>query len=175
MSLETPRLLIRPLTEDDAPFILRLLNEPSFHRFIGDKGVRSVADARRYIVTGPMESYRRFGFGLYLVVCRTSGDAAGICGLVRRELLDDVDLGFAFVPEFWSLGFAREASQAVLAEAWQRFSLSRVVAITATENTSSIGLLQRLGFQFEKVVHPFGANDPVDLYSLSRESAIDSN
>ncbi|MEM9058072.1 MAG: GNAT family N-acetyltransferase [Pseudomonadota bacterium] len=168
MALTTPRLLVRPMTDDDAPFILRLLNEPSFLHFIGDKAVRDLDDARRYIASGPGESYARFGFGLYLVLCRDSGLPAGICGLVQRPSLRDVDLGFAFVPEYWSQGFAAEASAAVLHEAWERFELARVVAVTVAENARSIRLLERLGFRFDRIAHPFGADDPVNLYVLDR-------
>ena len=166
MPLETSRLLIRRMTEQDAPFMLRLLNEPSFLHFIGDKGVRNLDDARRYVASGPAASYERFGCGLYLVAMKDNGEPAGMCGLVRRELFKDVDLGFAFVPECWSSGFAFEASRAVLAEAWDQFALPRVLAITVAHNARCIALLERLGFRYEKVVHPFGDDDPVQLYSL---------
>ena len=112
--LKTERLVLRHLNAEDAPFILRLLNEPSWLQFIGDRGVRTLADAQRYIETGPIEMYGRLGFGLYHVRLAQSGEPIGMCGILKRESLKDVDLGFAFLPEFWGKGYAREASAAVL-------------------------------------------------------------
>ena len=100
--LETPRLVLRWVTTDDAPFIFELLNEPSFLQYIGDKGVRSLEDARNYILTGPVASYQRFGFGLYLVLLKESGTPIGMCGLLKRDSLPDVDVGYAYRPAFWS-------------------------------------------------------------------------
>src|ERR1700704_4791358 len=108
--LETDRLLLRKLTADDAEFILDLLNQPSFLQFIGDKGVRTLDDARQYILAGPVASYERFGFGLYLTALKESQVSIGICGLIKRETLEDVDVGFAFLPQFWSKGYAFEAA-----------------------------------------------------------------
>ena len=96
--IETPRLALHRLTTDDADFILELLNEPSFLRYIGDKGVRTREDACQYILAGPMASYDRFGFGLYRVERKDSGEPIGMCGLLKRESLEDVDVGFAFLP-----------------------------------------------------------------------------
>src|SRR5579863_8231406 len=97
--IPTERLVLRHLDLNDDAFILELLNEPAFLRFIGDKGVRTLDDARDYISKGPIDSYRRFGFGLYLVSVRSGGTPVGICGLVKRDTLDDVDVGFAFLPQ----------------------------------------------------------------------------
>ena len=91
--LETDRLTLRHLTRDDAEFILQLLNEPSWLRFIGDKGVRTIEDARKYILNGPVEMYSRLGFGLYLVELNDEDTSIGICGLIKRDSLDDVDIG----------------------------------------------------------------------------------
>jgi RimJ/RimL family protein N-acetyltransferase len=115
--LETSRLELRRLSEDDAPFILALLNEPSFIRNIGDRGVRTIDDARGYIAQGPMASYARFGFGLYLVELREPRTPIGICGILKRDQLPDPDIGFAYLPAYWSKGCAREAAEAVKAYA----------------------------------------------------------
>src|SRR4051812_3493153 len=112
--LETKRLRLRRLFPADAPFILRLLNEPSWLRFIGDRGVRTLDDARNYIVNGPQQMYHSAGFGLFLVELRESCLAIGMCGLLRRATLPDVDIGFAFLPEHWGQGYAFEAAQATL-------------------------------------------------------------
>ena len=149
--LETGRLVLRRLSTDDAPFLLELLNEPSFLRHIGDKGVRTEADARRYVETGPLASYERFGFGLWRVERKDGGEPIGMCGLLKREALPDVDVGFAFLPRYWRSGYALEAASAVLASARDAFGLSRVVAITAPDNVASIRLLERLGFRFERM------------------------
>src|SRR5262245_42217627 len=96
--LETSRLLLRRLTEDDAPFVLELVNDPDWLRYIGDKKVRNLVDACRYLQEGPLLMYQRCGHGLYAVELKSSGLLIGICGLIKREGLDDVDLGFAFLP-----------------------------------------------------------------------------
>jgi RimJ/RimL family protein N-acetyltransferase len=137
---------LRPLRLEDAPFILELLNEAGFLRFIGDKGVRTLEDARDYISKGPLESYGRFGFGLYLASL-TDGTPVGICGLVKRETLPDVDLGFAFLSRHWSKGYAVESATAVLAYARDTLGLGRIVAITAPGNQGSIAVLEKVGLR----------------------------
>lgn len=148
--LETPRLSLRELSVEDAEFIVRLLNEPSFVRNIGDRGVRTADDARTYIRQGPIDSYERHGFGLYLVELKGRRVPIGICGLLKREFLDDVDIGFALLPEFWSQGYAFEAASAVIARA-RDAGFTRVLAITSQENDPSIRLLRKLGFYFERL------------------------
>lgn len=150
--LETERLTLRRMSAEDAPFILTLLNEPSFLRFIGDKGVRTLEAARTYIETGPVASYERFGFGLYLTLLKGSAVPIGICGLVKRETLSDVDIGFAFLPGFWRQGYAFEAASAVMSHARNVCGLQRLVAIAAPGNAASVKLLERLGLTFERMV-----------------------
>jgi RimJ/RimL family protein N-acetyltransferase len=149
---ETERLIIRRLEIGDAEFILGLLNDPSFLRFIGDKGVRTLDDARRYLANGPIASYERFGFGLYLTSLRDDGAPIGICGLLKRDSLNDVDVGFAFLPRFWSKGYAFEAATAVMAYGRNVLGLRRIVAVTSPDNESSIRLLEKLGMRFESMV-----------------------
>lgn len=165
-ALETPRLRLRPLVEADAPFILQLLTDPSFLTFIGDRGVRTTADARAYIVDGPMASYAANGYGLYLVARRADGAPMGMCGLVKRPSLPTTDLGYAFLPPFWGKGYATEAGTAVLADAYQTHQLSRVLAITALDNTRSIRVLERLGFQFEKLLRLSEDSAEVRLFAV---------
>ncbi len=159
--VDTDRLVIRRLTLDDAEFIVGLLNQPSFLRFIGDKGVRTLDDARDYLLKGPLGSYDRFGFGLYLVALKDSAAPIGICGLLKREALDDVDVGFAFLPDFWSQGYAFEAAAAVLAHGRRDLGLGRIVAIVTPDNDRSIALLERLGMRFERLVRL--ADDATEL------------
>ena len=165
--IETDRLLLRRLTTDDAEFILELLNEPSFLRFIGDKGVRTLADARAYIVQGPLASYEQHGFGLLLVSLKDGADSIGICGLLKRETLADVDLGFAFLPRFWSQGFAREAAEAVKAHGLNALALERIVAITNPDNETSIRLLEKIGFQFERMIKLAEDGAETKLFALA--------
>jgi RimJ/RimL family protein N-acetyltransferase len=166
--LETPRLVIRRMSTDDAPFVLALLNEPSFIQHIGDKGVRTLDDARAYITSGPLASYARHGFGLYLVALRETAEAIGMCGLLKRDYLPDPDLGFAFLPRFWSKGFAYESATAVLAYARDVFVMERVAAIVSPGNAASIGLLEKLGFVFERRTRLQGSSSDVKLFAIGR-------
>src|SRR5256885_14744658 len=147
MVIETDRLRLRRLTVDDADFILRLLNEPSFIQNIGDRGARTRDDARAYILNGPVASYEKHGFGLWLVELTESGAPIGICGLIKRETLEDVDIGYAFVPEFWSQGYALEAASAVISFAFEKLGLRRVLAIVNADNHGSSPLLDKLWFR----------------------------
>ncbi len=162
---ETERLLLRLLILDDAPFILQLLNEPSFLKYIGDKGVRNIEDARQYIVQGPQASYTQNGFGLYLVALRETLTPIGICGLIKREGLDDPDIGYALLPEFWRNGYALEAAAAVLMFASETLAIQRIVAITAPDNHTSIRVLNKLGLQFEKMILLPGASTESMLFT----------
>ena len=150
--LETERLTLRKFSTDDAPFILALLNEPSFLRYIGDKGVRNLEDARQYILNGPVESYARNGFGMYLVELRETNLPIGMCGLVKRDGLTDADVGFAFLPAYWSKGYAVESASAVLAFAREVLGLKQILGITLPDNHSSIKVLQKIGLRFEQMV-----------------------
>jgi len=147
--LDTARLRLRRLTLDDAAFILELVNEPAWLQFIGDKGVRDLDGARDYLRKGALDLYARFGFGPLAVELKPDATPIGICGLIKRPTLDDVDLGFAFLARFRGQGYAFESAAAVLAQARRELGLKRVVALTALENRSSITLLERLGMKFE--------------------------
>jgi RimJ/RimL family protein N-acetyltransferase len=162
---EIERLILRRFTADDAQFILMLLNEPSFLRYIGDKKVRSLDDARQYILNGPVASYEQNGFGLLLVELKDSHTSIGMCGLIKRAELPDPDIGFAFLPAYWNKGFAFEAAAAVLQDARERLRLKRILAITSLDNESSIKLLQRLGFRFERVIKLSKDGEQVRLFA----------
>jgi [ribosomal protein S5]-alanine N-acetyltransferase len=165
--LETPRLALRRLTADDAPFIRRLLNEPSFLQYIGDRGVRTVEDARRYIETGPMAMYARVGFGLFLVELKGTSEPIGICGLLKRDTLDDVDVGFAFLPEHWRQGYGFESAAATIEYGCTAHKLSRIVAITSLQNPPSVALLEKLGFRFERTIRMADHGEEVRLFGLA--------
>jgi RimJ/RimL family protein N-acetyltransferase len=150
--LETERLTLRQLELGDAAFILELLNEPAFIENIADKGVRSLDDARAYLASGPLASYARHGFGLWLVALKETGTPVGFCGLIQREGLDSPDVGYAFLARHWSRGYAVEAASATVAYGFSELGLDRIVAITAPDNRRSIQVLERIGLRFEKMI-----------------------
>lgn len=150
--LETDRLALRRLTPDDAPFILGLLNDPLFLQFVGDKGVRTLDGAREYIVNGPMASYAQHGFGLFHVALKDSGVPIGMCGLLKREVLEDVDVGFAYLPQFGGQGYATEAAAGTLHYGRTVLGLKRIVAITAPDNVDSQNVLKKIGLRYEKTL-----------------------
>jgi [ribosomal protein S5]-alanine N-acetyltransferase len=163
--LFTARLALRELTLEDAPFLLQLLNDPSFLRYIGDRGVRNLEEAQRYIAKGMVQSYERHGFGLWLVELRADDHRPiGLCGLVSREGLPAPDIGFALLPQWWSQGFALEAATAVMAHARHVVGLPRVLAIASLQNESSVRLLRRLGFRFDSEIRMPGEAQPVGLF-----------
>ena len=145
--LKTDRLLIRRLTEDDAPFILGHLNERSFIENIRDSGVRTLDDARRYLREGALLSYTKFGFGLYLVTLADSTQAIGMCGLLQRPDLPAPDIGFALDPPYWGQGYALEAARAVMEYGFGDLGLAEILAITSPGNERSARLLRRLGME----------------------------
>jgi [ribosomal protein S5]-alanine N-acetyltransferase len=150
--LETERLLLQHLSTQDAEFILELLNDPAFIRNIGDRGVRTIDGANSYILNGPVASYAKNGFGLYLVKLKETDESIGMCGLIRRDTLENVDIGYAFLPKFWSKGYAVEAARAVKEYAKNAIGLNRIVAIVDPENEGSIRVLEKIGLQFEKMI-----------------------
>ena len=150
--LETERLVLRRVGVDDAEFILEVLNEPSFVENIGDRNVRTVEQARAYIADRFVGSYERHGFGMYLVEAKEDGAPLGICGLVKRDSLEDVDVGYAFVPRHWGKGYAVESASAVLEYARESLGIPRVVAITKPDNEASIRVLEKIGLRYERTV-----------------------
>ena len=162
--LQTDRLTLRRLTLDDAPFVLQLVNEPSWLRFIGDKNVRNLDDARHYLRSGPLDMYARLGFGLFLVELKDSCTAIGTCGLIKRDTLPDVDVGYALLPEHWRKGYAYEAVSAVLDYAQRTHGLQRVLAITSVDNDRSIRVLEKVGMKFERLLQLSETNE-VRLFS----------
>jgi [ribosomal protein S5]-alanine N-acetyltransferase len=162
--LETDRLVLRRLTLDDAGFMLELLNAPAFLRFIGDKGVRNLEDARNYLRTGPLDMYSRLGFGLFCVELKDSGEPIGTCGLLKRDILPDVDVGYAFLPAYWGKGYAFEAASAVLSYGHHSHGLQRIVAIVSPANGSSVRVLEKAGLKFERMML-IAANDEVKVFA----------
>lgn len=149
--LATERLFLREFNTGDAGFILELLNNPSWIKYIGDKNILDTNDALNYINNGPLKSYQTHGFGLYLVLLKATEKPIGMCGLIKRDGLEDVDIGFALMPEYAGNGFAYEIASATLDHAKNKLGIEKVVAITSHDNENSIKLLNKLGLYFKKI------------------------
>ena len=163
--LDTERLSLRYFTLDDAEFVLGLLNEPSFHELIGDKGARDLEGARKYLQDGPMASYEQHGFGLFMTTLRDGDVPIGMCGLLQRDNLDHPDVGFAFKPEFWGRGYATEAAAAVMDWGRREKGLDKIVAVTMQKNVASAAVLERIGLRFERLIDLFEDEPPSRLFS----------
>lgn len=161
--LATPRLTLRQLCDADATFILELLNDPGWLRFIGNKSVDTLEAAVMYIGKAH-KMYREKGFGLWVVERRDDGAALGLCGLIKRDTLRDVDLGFGLLTRYQGQGYGNEAGAAVLEHGRRALGLQRIVAITSPDNVASSGLLEKLGFAFERTLELI-PGDPVKLYA----------
>jgi ribosomal-protein-alanine N-acetyltransferase len=167
--LETERLILRRLEFDDAPFVMALLNEPSFIKNIGDRGVRSLSDARRYLLEGPMAMYDRHGFGLWHTALKSDGTPVGMCGLLQRDYFKDPDVGYALFPAYWGKGLAFEAAAGTLQHGVRKFGMKRVIATVAVGNASSIRVLEKLGMTYEGM-HATKPGEPeVRLYGRTLE------
>lgn len=164
--LETERLLLRHLTDTDADFMLELLNDPSFIENIGDRQIRDLDGAKAYIRNGPAASYAKNGFGLYLVQLKETGESMGMCGLIKRDQLKDVDIGYAFLPKYWSKGYAIESALSVKEHARAEIGLKRIVAIVDPRNVSSIRVLEKLGMTFAKMVKLVEDEIELKLFSV---------
>jgi RimJ/RimL family protein N-acetyltransferase len=165
--LATQRLTLRTMCVDDAAFMLDLLNQPSWLRFIGDRGVTNLQQARSYITNGALQSYQRLGFGFYVVELSAQPVPIGICGLTKRDYLPDVDLGYALLPQYWSRGLALEAATGVLEYSRTVLRLPRLAAITSPDNHTSIRLLEKLGLRYEQtIVHP-DTHEPLKLFRVA--------
>ncbi|WP_370222727.1 GNAT family N-acetyltransferase [Cytobacillus sp.] len=150
--LETDRLILRWLTPDDAAFILELLNEAAWIRYIGDKGVRTLEDAKNYIVTGPMKMYSQLGYGLFMVERKEGNTPIGMCGLIKRDTLDNVDIGFAFLSTYQTQGYGFESAYATLKYGHEQLDLKRILAITSLGNHASSRLLEKIGMKYEGTI-----------------------
>ncbi|NMH64268.1 GNAT family N-acetyltransferase [Shewanella salipaludis] len=162
---DTDRLVFKRLECSDADFILALLNSQGFLDNIGDRGVRTLAQASDYIAQGPMASYAEFGFGLYRVELKTSGEVIGICGLIKRPALPHVDIGYAFLPQYWGKGYAMEAARATLSHA-KALGIDKLLAIVSPHNQASKTILLKLGLSFEHYLQLTPEDDEVELYTL---------
>ena len=164
--LDTSRLRFRPIAEADADFIFELYGADSFKRFIGDRNFQTPDDARAFIASSIVTMYRTSGLGLHLVELKSDATRIGICGLIKRDSLHEVDLGFGFLPAYEGLGYGCESARSFLELARDGLHLPRVVAITTSDNTACISLLAKLGFAFERVHEELPRGVTLDLYTL---------
>jgi [ribosomal protein S5]-alanine N-acetyltransferase len=163
--LETDRLKLRQLTLQDAPFILQLVNEPAWIENIGDKNVHNLQDAENYLLAGPLKSYEENGYGLFLTELKVKGVPVGMCGLVKREFFDTPDIGFAFMREYWGLGFASEAAKATCDYACTQLRINEILGFTSVDNIASMRVLEKIGLKYDKIVELPGYNEPSRLFS----------
>lgn len=164
--LQTERLSLREMTRADAPVLLEILNEPAFIEFVADRGVRTEADAVKFMEEKFLSSYKQFGFGFYIVELKETGTPIGMCGLIKREIMEDVDIGFSIFERFWGHGYATEAARALLQHGRTTLRLPRIVAITAPHNDRSAAVLQKIGLRFEKMIKlPGFAHEQTRLFS----------
>ncbi len=172
--MKTARLVLRPFTLDDAAFIVELLNDPGWLRHIGDRKVRTQDDARAYLTHGPIAHATKHGFALAAVALQNDAAPIGMCGLIRREGLDDVDLGYALLPAYRGQGYAREAAAAWLACGFERFGLQRIVAITSVDNAASGKVLEAIGMRFERRMRVAGHEEDSLLYAAQAAQVVRS-
>ena len=173
VELETARLVLRRMSGGDAAFMLELLNDPAFVENVGDKGVRTEADAARYIAEGVVASYERFGFGMWLVALKDGLRPIGICGLLKRDELPDSDIGFAFLPGHRSLGYAHESAAAVMRHARDALGLRRLLAVVVPGNAPSCRLLGKLGFHYLETRRAMDSGTELLLFESRGESDAD--
>ena len=166
--IESERLFLRPLTLDDSEFILELLNTEGFIKYIGDRNVKTIAQANEYLLNGPLKSYDTNGFGLSLVELKTDRTPVGMCGLLKRDYLDHPDIGFAFLPNYTGKGYAYEIAKEIIHHGLQKLHMENILAIVLPENSSSVKLLEKLGFRYEKNFISPDTNEELCLYSATQ-------
>lgn len=164
-SFETERLLLRPTSEEDAQFVLELLNSPKWIKFIGDRNVNTIEDAKAYIEKRITTQFSRLGYGNYTVIRKSDGEKVGSCGLYDREGLEGIDIGFAFLPQFEKNGYAFESASKIMQIAINEFKIAEIKAITIKENTASQKLLLKIGLEFEKTISIPNDSEELLLYT----------
>ncbi len=164
--IETDRLALRRLTLDDAELMLKVWNDPAFIRYVGDRGVHTVPDARVALKDGALRLYAEYGFGPYCMLRKSDAVAVGICGLFRRDGLPDTDIGFSTLPQYCGQGYGYEAACAVVEHARVDARLARLTAPVSPENRASVRLIEKLGLIFEKMIRMPGEDSDVCLYAM---------
>ena len=167
--IETERLRLREFNSTDGELIFELLNSQGWLKYIGSRSIATIEDAVNYIETKLQKGYRESGFGFYLVELKATGVKTGMCGLVKREGLDDVDIGFALLPQYENKGYAYESSMAVIQYAKNKLKINKLAAITMPSNFTSVKLLEKLGMKFDKKISLPGDPEELFLYKMELE------
>lgn len=163
---ETERLILRPLTDDDAPFVIELLNTEGYLKYIADRQVKTIEQAQVYLRRGPISSYETYGFGISLVALKHNRQPIGMCGLLKRDYLEHPDIGFAFLPQFMGQGYAYEVARKTVDFGFTELGIQKILGITLPTNAASIKLLERLGLSLEgQVLNETG--EELLLYGLT--------
>jgi RimJ/RimL family protein N-acetyltransferase len=170
LSFETERLLLRPTAEQDAAFLLELLNTPKWLQHIGDRNVKSLREAKEYIRVRIRPQLERLGYSNYTVIRKSDGVKIGGCGLYDRQGLEGIDIGFAFLPEYERKGYAYEAAKKIKEAGFDIFGINRICAITSVANTASQKLLEKLGLSFKKMVNLPDDDEELLLYEIINQS-----
>jgi RimJ/RimL family protein N-acetyltransferase len=173
--IETERLVLRQFTLQDSAFILNLLNTEGWLRYIGDRNIKTTQQAEDYLNNGPLKSYKINGFGLGLVALKPDGKPIGMCGLIKRDYLDHVDIGFAFLPDFIGKGYAYEIAKRTLQYGFEQLQQDKILAITLPENSASIRLLSKLGLAYEQTFISKDINEALAIYGLNKEDYAAKN
>ncbi len=154
------------MTLDDADLMLTIWNDPAFIRFVGDRGIRTLEEAKEAMLEGALRLYEQFDYGPYCLVQKSDGERIGICGLFRRDVLEHPDIGFALLPPYYGMGLASEAARAVVAHSRDELGIETLTAIVSPENSASIALLEKLGLSFERGITMPGEDEEISLYSM---------
>ncbi|PAJ75247.1 hypothetical protein CJF42_06250 [Pseudoalteromonas sp. NBT06-2] len=162
----TSRLIIRQMKEDDNAFVLAHFNEPLFIKNIADKKIYNLEDAQQFLIDGPMKSYQKNGFGMFLILLKDSNIPIGSCGLFKRDNTDDIDLGYALMSQYHKQGYLQEAAKAVLDYAKNELKLTRILGYTAKDNINSVNVLNKLGFSMQGESKLVGYDTPSVKFSL---------
>jgi RimJ/RimL family protein N-acetyltransferase len=165
--IHTERLMLREFTLADCEFIVELLNTEGWIKYIGDRNVKTAEDARQYLENGPLKSYRDNVFGLRLVVLKSNNKPIGMCGLIRRDYLDHLDIGFAFLPNYTGQGYAFEIAGSVIHLAFNQLRQEKILAIVLPTNHSSVRLLAKIGFKHDHNFVSADTNEELSLYSIT--------
>lgn len=166
--LQTERLLLREFDLTDAPFILELLNTDEWIANIGDFDIKTIDAAKSYLLSRPMEGYKKYGFGMWAVVIKETRELIGMSGLIKRDTLDSPDIGYALLPQFTGNGYAFEMTEATLKYGMDKLAMQCIVAITIEANKPSINLLKKLGFSYEKQIRLSEDAEELQLYSITK-------
>lgn len=163
-NIDTDRLRLRKLVFEDVPFVRELVNDPDFIRYIGDRNVHCIEDAQQYLLSGPLMMYEQHNMGLLLVSLKQNQQPIGMCGLLQRDYLTHPDIGFAFLPEFRTAGYALEAAKSVIHYARQHKLANQICAMVSPDNLRSIALLGKLGLSYKRDLSLHELDKPTQFF-----------